>query len=58
MLVVALCFQDTGVGMTRSEMVEHLGTIAKSGSKSFIEEVSKEPSEVAANNIIGGSGFW
>ena len=26
-------FQDTGVGMSKEEMVENLGTIARSGSK-------------------------
>lgn len=43
--------------MTRSQMIEHLGTIAKSGSKSFIDEVSQQPAEMAANNIIGTVAF-
>lgn len=52
---------DTGVGMTREEMVENLGTIAKSGSKAFLEKIKKEgASPTSADSIIGqfGVGFY
>jgi HSP90 family molecular chaperone len=52
---------DTGVGMTRQEMVDNLGTIAKSGSKAFIEKLKKEgSSNTSLDSIIGqfGVGFY
>lgn len=47
--------------MTREELVSHLGTIARSGSKNFLEEIQKSGNASEnASNIIGqfGVGFY
>lgn len=48
--------QDTGVGMTKEELLEHLGTIAKSGSLEFLMKHQGEKNA----DIIGqfGVGFY
>ena len=53
---------DTGVGMTRDEIVENLGTIAKSGSAAFMEKLNQDSGHDTATTeqIIGqfGVGFY
>ena len=49
---------DTGIGMTKDELINNIGTIAKSGSSEFIKKLQENKSE--ANNILGkfGVGFY
>lgn len=52
--------QDYGIGMTLDELNENLGTIARSGSKSFLEKLEKDGGSGSRENIIGqfGVGFY
>lgn len=53
-----ITLRDTGIGMTREELIENLGTIAKSGAKEFLAKLKE--SKEQATNIIGqfGVGFY
>jgi len=54
-----LTVEDNGIGMAREEMVEALGTIARSGTKAFLERVEAAQSAEGAT-LIGqfGVGFY
>ncbi len=52
---------DNGIGMSKDELVENLGTIARSGTKAFIEDIKQSDDKKAAGpDLIGqfGVGFY
>jgi molecular chaperone HtpG len=53
-----LTIADTGIGMTRADVVDHLGTIAKSGTAEFLSHLSGDQQKDA--QLIGqfGVGFY
>ncbi|MEG9436721.1 molecular chaperone HtpG [Edaphobacter sp. HDX4] len=53
-----LTISDTGIGMNEEDLVSHLGTIARSGTKNFLSHLSGDQKK--DSNLIGqfGVGFY
>jgi len=53
-----LSVSDTGIGMNEEDLVSHLGTIARSGTKDFLSQLSGDAKK--DSNLIGqfGVGFY
>jgi molecular chaperone HtpG len=55
-----LTVSDNGVGMTREDLTAGLGTIARSGTKAFLDKLTAEDASKEAQALIGqfGIGFY
>ena len=53
-----ITISDNGIGMTREEVIDHIGTIAKSGTQSFLDSITGDDKKDA--KLIGqfGVGFY
>jgi molecular chaperone HtpG len=53
-----LTLSDNGIGMSRNEVIENIGTIARSGTREFLDRLTGDQSKDA--NLIGqfGVGFY
>lgn len=55
---ITITIADNGIGMTREQVIDHLGTIAKSGTKEFLNALGTE--QAKDSQLIGqfGVGFY
>jgi molecular chaperone HtpG len=55
-----LTVHDNGVGMSRQEVIDNIGTIAKSGTRELVERLKQGGSDAAVAELIGqfGVGFY
>lgn len=50
-----LTIADNGIGMNREEVIDHLGTIAKSGTKAFLESMGSDQAKDSQLTVSSAS---
>src|SRR5215831_6504071 len=55
-----LTIHDNGIGMNREEVISHIGTIAKSGTRELLQNIRESKSSDIVTSLIGqfGVGFY
>jgi molecular chaperone HtpG len=55
-----LTISDNGIGMSKDEVIDHLGTVAKSGTRAFLDAVRAKNESSTTPGLIGqfGVGFY
>jgi len=55
-----LTIHDNGIGMSRDEVISHIGTIAKSGTRDLLQKLKEQKSSEFVSSLIGqfGVGFY
>ncbi len=55
-----LTISDNGIGMSHEDLIEHIGTIARSGTQEFLKNLKENKSDSSVNEMIGefGVGFY
>ena len=55
-----LTIHDNGIGMSREEVISHIGTIAKSGTRELLQNLKEQKSSDLLTSLIGqfGVGFY